>query len=49
MFVVQDSPAAVNTGEKGVALHGYDPVAYFTSGAPAKGDALYSANYDGAR
>lgn len=31
-----------------VAVDGYDPVAYFTSGAPAKGDADFSYAYNGA-
>lgn len=47
--VVDDSPAAVNTDQQGVALHGYDPVAYFTGGAPAKGSAQFTATFDGAR
>ena len=29
----------VNIDAKGVALHGHDPVAYFTVGQPTKGDA----------
>lgn len=47
--VVDDSPAAVNTDQQGIALHGYDPVAYFTVGTPAKGSVKFSATYDGAR
>jgi len=47
--VVDDSPAAVNTDQQGIALHGYDPVAYFTAGAPAKGSTKFTANFDGAR
>lgn len=47
--IIQDSPAAVNTDERGVALQGYDPVAYFTAGAPAKGNPRFSATYEGAR
>ncbi len=34
--------------EEGVAILGYDPVAYFTEGAPTKGDPAYTAEYDGA-
>lgn len=30
-----------------VALNGYDPVAYFTDGRPAKGSAEFSASFDG--
>lgn len=47
--VVDDSTAAVNTDQQGVALHGYDAVAYFTAGAPAKGSASFTTIYDGAR
>ncbi len=38
----------VNTTDAGVAIHGYDPVAYFTAGAPTKGNASYTATYEGA-
>ena len=34
--------------EKGVAIQGYDPVAYFTVGAPTKGNASFTAKYEGA-
>jgi YHS domain-containing protein len=33
----------------GVALKGYDPVAYFKSGAPAKGSAEFSLDWGGAK
>lgn len=46
--VVPNSTSAVNTDEKGIALHGYDPVAYFTVGAPTKGNASFTAKYEGA-
>jgi YHS domain-containing protein len=39
--------AAVNT-ENGVAIKGYDPVAYFTTGKPTPGLAQFSTNYKGA-
>lgn len=39
----------VNLDSMGVALMGYDPVAYFTDGAPVMGDAAIEAVYDGAR
>ncbi len=32
----------------GVAINGYDPVAYFTKNAPTVGDEKYSANWNGA-
>ena len=34
------------SGER-VALNGYDPVAYFTDGRPAKGSPEFSASFDG--
>jgi YHS domain-containing protein len=33
----------------GAALHGYDPVAYFESEAPAKGSPLHSYTYKGSK
>lgn len=39
----------VNTDSTGLALQGYDPVAYRTLGAPTRGDAQFEAVYDGAR
>jgi len=38
----------VFTDRKGVALEGYDPVAYFTAGQPVKGDPQIEATFDGA-
>jgi YHS domain-containing protein len=38
----------VNVDRKGVALKGYDPVAYFTAGKPTKGDKAIAASYRGA-
>jgi YHS domain-containing protein len=46
--VVPNSTSAINTDEQGIALHGYDPVAYFTVGAPTKGNASFTAKYEGA-
>ncbi|MAK92236.1 MAG: hypothetical protein CMI08_12495 [Oceanospirillaceae bacterium] len=40
--------SAVNTGDNDVAIHGYDPVAYFTMNKPIEGKAKYTATYDGA-
>ncbi|MDD7969572.1 YHS domain-containing (seleno)protein [Roseinatronobacter sp. HJB301] len=34
--------------ENGVALRGYDPVAYFTEGQPRRGDAAHAADWGGA-
>jgi YHS domain-containing protein len=45
---VADSPiAAVNT-EHGLAIKGYDPVSYFTTGKPMPGLAQFSTTYKGA-
>jgi YHS domain-containing protein len=38
----------INTDAAGVALHGYDPVAYFSAGKPAKGNPGLAAMHDGA-
>lgn len=35
--------------EPGVAVGGYDPVAYFAEGAPRRGDAAISLEHDGVR
>jgi len=34
--------------ENGVALEGYDPVAYFTDRKPVKGSPQFTASYKGA-
>ncbi len=44
----ENSPLAINIDEQGVALRGYDPVAYFTAGAPTPGDPSLTAVHDGA-
>jgi hypothetical protein len=36
----------LSTGEKRVALKGYDPVSYFTAGGPEKGSVEYQAVFD---
>lgn len=38
----------VNTTFTGVAIKGYDPVAYFTEGKPAKGSSDFSYEWNGA-
>ena len=38
----------VNATITGLALRGYDPVAYFTDGKPVLGDFTITAQYDGA-
>lgn len=42
-----NSTSAVNVDAKGLAMRGYDPVAYFTTKAPAAGTAEFSAKHDG--
>lgn len=39
---------AVNQDHRNIALHGYDPVAYFTDGRPVKGSAQFTARWMGA-
>ncbi len=38
---------ALNVGADGVAMDGFDVVAYFTDGKPVKGSASYSVSHDG--
>lgn len=38
----------VNKTAAGLAIQGYDPVAYFANGKPAKGDARFAADFGGA-
>jgi len=38
-----------NVSRGGVAIHGFDPVAYHKAGKPTKGLAQYSAEYEGVR
>lgn len=38
----------VNQGEDGLALRGYDAVAYFTSGAPTRGETAHQIEWNGA-
>ncbi len=48
LAIVHDSPAAVDTDDKGVAMQGYDPVAYFTDGAPKAGSSQFQTKLNGA-
>jgi len=43
-----NSTSALNVDAKGVAVQGYDVVAYQTVGAPTKGSADFSAKHEGA-
>lgn len=45
--VVETSTSEVNANEHGLAMHGYDPVAYFTSNGPKKGQKKYSVKHTG--
>lgn len=47
-MAVPGSTSEVNTDAAKVALHGYDTVAYFTAGAPTKGDPRFTAQFGGA-
>lgn len=38
----------LNQNDQGVMLHGYDPVAYFTTGAATQGSPEFRADFDGA-
>ncbi|MFN0060328.1 MAG: YHS domain-containing (seleno)protein [Planctomycetota bacterium] len=38
----------VNRDNSGVAINGYDPVAYFTAGRPVRGNETYTAQFQGA-
>jgi YHS domain-containing protein len=44
----EGSTSAVNVDQNGLALRGYDPVAYFTAGAATLGTAQFTATHDGA-
>ncbi len=40
--------SSVNIGTNDVAIHGYDPVAYFTNSKAVEGSAEYTATHEGA-
>jgi YHS domain-containing protein len=40
--VAGGTPKLVNADKRGVAIKGYDPVAYFTEGRPVKGKSDYA-------
>jgi YHS domain-containing protein len=46
---VPGSTSPVNVDTQGLALRGYDPVAYFADGKPTRGAEHLSASYGGAR
>ncbi|MFD0917624.1 YHS domain-containing (seleno)protein [Pseudahrensia aquimaris] len=50
MTTLNSAQARAFTGTtKGVAINGYDPVAYFTEGKPVKGNASFSADWEGVK
>lgn len=46
---IPGSTSQINVDAHGVALGGYDPVAYFDPGKPTRGSEKFSASYDGAQ
>ena len=46
-LAASDSPVPAVNAKGGIALKGYDPVAYFTNGAPTKGLEQYSFAWKG--
>jgi YHS domain-containing protein len=46
---VPGSTSPINVDAQGLALRGYDPVAYFEDGKPTRGTENLSASYGGAR
>jgi YHS domain-containing protein len=44
----ENSSSDVNVDANGLALKGYDPVAYFNASAPARGQSQFSARHQGA-
>jgi YHS domain-containing protein len=46
---ISGSTSELNTDEHGLALRGYDPVAYFEDGKPTPGAPEFSASFGGAR
>jgi len=47
LAAVAQAGSPVNVDDNGVAIHGYDPVAYFTEGKPVKGSPEFSHTVDG--
>jgi YHS domain-containing protein len=48
MAVNASAKTLVNTDRDGIALSGYDPVAYFTQGQPVRGQADFTSTHAGA-
>ncbi|MEO1028173.1 MAG: YHS domain-containing (seleno)protein, partial [Pseudomonadota bacterium] len=47
-IALADAPEYIYTKKGDVAVSGYDPVAYFTVGAPTKGNDQFASTYQGA-
>jgi YHS domain-containing protein len=47
--VFGQTKSLVNVDKNGIALQGYDPVAFFTDGRPVKGNPEFESKYSGAR
>ncbi len=43
----ENSASSVNVDAKGIGMRGYDPVAYFTVGAPTQGSSAFTAKHNG--
>lgn len=48
LATVNDQPVLLNLDRNGVAIEGYDPVAYFTDGKAVPGDPAISSQHEGA-
>lgn len=48
LMVAQGFAGGVNVDGNGIAIKGYDPVAYFTKGAPQRGKKNITSEYKGA-
>jgi YHS domain-containing protein len=48
VFAQTSSKILVNVDDSGVAIQGYDPVAFFTDGKPVKGDQKFLVKHEGA-
>lgn len=46
--VLADGKSLLNLDKTGVAIEGYDPVAFFTENKPLKGDAKFPVRHNGA-
>ena len=47
-FAAEPSKQLLNLGKNNVALHGYDPVAFFTQSKPVAGNASFTSTHQGA-